>query len=304
MKKILSVVGARPQFVKAASVSREIRKRFKEVLVHTGQHYDRNMSPIFFEELSIPKPDYNLEIGSGPHGEQTGRMLIEIEKVLLKEKPDIVLVYGDTNSTAAGALAGAKLHIPVAHVEAGLRSYNRSMPEEINRVIADHLSDLLFCPTETAVRNLSKEGITEGVFNVGDVMYDALIANRKVAESKSKILETMNLKPKTYLFATIHRAENTDEEKNLKNIIEAFGESGEVIILPIHPRTRKMIEKFGLEFTENVKVIEPVGYLDSTELQANAKKVVTDSGGVQKEAYMLKVLCITLREETEWVETV
>ncbi|MEX0616506.1 MAG: UDP-N-acetylglucosamine 2-epimerase (non-hydrolyzing) [Candidatus Woykebacteria bacterium] len=304
MKKILSIVGARPQFIKSAPLSKEIRKHFTEILVHTGQHYDQNMSPIFFEELSIAEPDYNLEIGSGGHGEQTGKMLIELEKVLIKEKPHMVLVYGDTNSTAAGALAAAKLHIPVAHVEAGLRSYNRTMPEEINRVLADHLSELLICPTETAVRNLKKEGITKGVYNAGDVMYDALIVNRKVAENKSKILETMNLRPKTYLFATIHRAENTDDKGNLKNIIEAFRQSKEIIVFPAHPRTQKMLKEYNLKLSSNLKIIEPVGYLDSLQLQTNSKKVLTDSGGVQKEAYILKVPCITLREETEWVETV
>ncbi|MEX0621766.1 MAG: UDP-N-acetylglucosamine 2-epimerase (non-hydrolyzing) [Candidatus Woykebacteria bacterium] len=311
MKKIVSIVGARPQFIKAAPVSKEVRKKFKEVLVHTGQHYDQNMSPIFFEELSIPEPDYNLGVGSGGHGEQTGKMLIEIEKVLIEEAPDLVLVYGDTNSTAAGALAGAKLHISVAHVEAGLRSFNRAMPEEINRVIADHLSDLLFCPSETAVKNLKKEGVTTGVYNVGDVMYDALLANREVAARKSKILKTMNpdsiganLKPKTYLFSTIHRAENTDEKERLEGIFEAFGESKETIVLPAHPRTRKMIKQFKIDIPSNVKLIEPIGYLDSIQLQLNAKKILTDSGGVQKEAYMLKVSCITLRNETEWVETV
>ncbi len=302
--KILSVVGARPQFIKAAPLSRALRKQFKEVLVHTGQHYDHNMSPVFFKELNIPKPDYSLNIGSGSHGEQTGRMIIEIEKVLEREKPEVVLVYGDTNSTAAGALAAAKLSIPVAHVEAGLRSYNRKMPEEINRVVADHLSDLLFCPTVTAVKNLRKEGISKGVFNTGDVMYDALLANREIADSKSHILKTLDLKPKTYVYSTVHRAENTDTKENLVGILEAFDDSGEQIIFPIHPRTKKMISRFNIKVPRNIKVISPVGYLDSLSLELNAKKILTDSGGVQKEAYMLKVPCVTLRSETEWVETV
>ena len=302
--KIVSVVGARPQFIKAAPLSKELRKQFKEVLVHTGQHYDNEMSPIFFKELSIPKPDYNLGIGSGLHGEQTGKMLIEIEKVLLKEKPDLVLVYGDTNSTIAGSLAAAKLYIKVGHVEAGLRSYNKEMPEEINRVVTDHLSDLLFCPTKTAVGNLKKEGIEEGVYLTGDVMYGALIANREVAQVKSKILETMNLKPRTYMFATVHRAENTDKEQNLSSITEALSESSETIVFPVHPRTKKMLDKFNLVMSENVKVIDPVGYLDSLSLMSNAKKILTDSGGVQKEAFFLKIPCLTLRDKTEWVETV
>ncbi len=304
MKKIISIIGARPQFIKSAVLSKELRKKFKEVLVHTGQHYDHNMSPIFFKELSIPNPDYNLGVGSGGHGEQTGKMLIELEKVFAKEKPDMVLVYGDTNSTAAGALAASKMNIPVAHVESGLRSYRRTMPEEINRVVADHLSDLLLCPTETAVINLKKEGITKGVYNFGDVMYDALLANIKLADQKSKILKTLNLKPKAYFYVTIHRAENTDDKDNLNNIFKAFEDSGKTIILPAHPRTKKMISKFKLKLAGNIQVIDPVGYLDSLQLQANASRVLTDSGGVQKEAYMLKIPCITLREETEWVETV
>ena len=302
--KILSIVGARPQFIKAASLSKELRKHFKEVLVHTGQHYDNEMSPIFFKELSIPKPDYNLGVGSGLHGEQTGKMLIEIEKVLLKENPDLVLVYGDTNSTIAGSLAAAKLHIKIGHVEAGLRSYNREMPEEINRVVTDHLSDLLFCPTRTAVDNLKKEGITKGVYLTGDVMYDAILENLKAAKTKSEILQKLNIKPKSYIYATVHRAENTDKENNLRDIIEAFSKTRETIILPIHPRTKKMLDKFNLVMPENVKVIDPVGYLDSLSLMSNARKIVTDSGGVQKEAYFLKIPCLTLRNKTEWVETV
>lgn len=302
--KIVSIVGTRPQFIKAAPLSKELRKKFKEVLVHTGQHYDHNMSPVFFEELDLPEPNYNLGIGSGSHGEQTGKMLIGIDKILVKEKPDMVLVYGDTNSTVAGALAAAKMHIPVAHVEAGLRSYNRTMPEEINRVVTDHLSQLLFCPTETAVTNLKKEDITKGVHNVGDVMYDALIFYGRLAEQRSKILETLKLKTKSYLFVTIHRAENTDKRVNLQNIFQAFGESSEAIILPIHPRTKKMLKQFKIKVHRNLRIIEPLGYLDSLQLQANAKKILTDSGGVQKEAYLLKVPCITLRNETEWIETV
>lgn len=277
--------------------------------MHTGQHYDYNMSPIFFKELSIPKPDYNLGVGSGSHGEQTARMIIEIEKVLVKEKPDLVLVYGDTNSTMAGAIVAAKMNIPLAHVEAGLRSYDREMPEEINRVVTDHLSDLLFCPTETAVENLKKEGITEGVFNTGDVMYDAIVTYRKLAhhsfsEGGSKILKNLNLKPKTYLYATVHRAENTDKKENLGNIVQAFSESAETIVFPSHPRTKKMLNKFNLALSDNVKIIDPVGYLDNLVLLGNAKKILTDSGGIQKEAYFLKIPCITLRNETEWVETV
>lgn len=304
--KIVSIVGARPQFIKASPLSKELRRKFKEVLVHTGQHYDHNMSPVFFKELSIPEPDYNLGVGSGSHGEQTGRMLIELEKVLIKERPDMLLIYGDTNSTLAGALTAVKLQIPIGHVESGLRSYNRRMPEEINRVVADHLSSLLFCPTKTAVKNLRLEGITKGVFNTGDVMYDAIIANREVATRESKILKTINLKPKTYLYATVHRPENTDNKENLKTILEAFGESGETIVFPVHPRTKVAISKWRIEISKwtNIKFIDPVGYLDSLKLQVNSKKVLTDSGGVQKEAYIFKVPCITLRTETEWVETV
>jgi len=305
MKKILTVVGARPQFIKAAPVSRELRKHFKEVLVHTGQHYDANMSQIFFDELNIPKPDYNLNIGSGSHGEQTGKMLIELEKVVIKEKPDLILIYGDTNSTLAGALTGAKLHIPVAHVEAGLRSFNRLMPEEINRILADQVSDILICPTETAVKNLKEEGIKEGVYNTGDVMYDAVLYNLKIAEKKSKILEKLNISNKEYSLCTIHRAENTDDKKRLSAIFKALTDSNERIILPIHPRTKKFIKDYGFmkgEAVENIQIIEPIGYLDMLVLEKNAKLIATDSGGIQKEAFFMEVPCLTLRDETEWVE--
>src|SRR3990170_2896560 len=302
--KIVSVVGARPQFIKAAPLSKKLRENFTEVLVHTGQHYDLNMSEIFFKELGIPEPDYNLGVGSGAHGEQTGKMLIEIEKVLLKEKPDLVLVYGDTNSTIAGSLAAAKLHIKVAHVEAGARSFNRQMPEEINRVGTDHLSDLLFCPTETAVENLKTEGITRGVFNTGDVMYDAVLQFSKIAKQKSKILEKLQLETGSYLYATVHRAENTDNPKNLRSIIEAFSRIEEKIVFSVHPRTRKMLKEIELPPLPNVMMIDPVGYLDNLVLEENARKILTDSGGMQKEAYFLKVPCITMRNETEWMETV
>ncbi len=303
--KLISIVGARPQFIKCAPLSRELRKEHEEILVHTGQHYDREMSEIFFEELNIPKPDYNLGIGSGSHGEQTGKMLIEIEKVLLKEKPNLMLVYGDTNSTLAGALAAAKLHIKVAHVEAGLRSFDRSMPEEINRVLTDHISDLLFCPTQTAMDNLANEGIAAGVHLVGDVMVDALEYNLKIAEKKSRIIEELGLEKGKYLVITVHRPGNTDNRENMTNIIEALGELERTIVFPVHPRTEKCLREYGLveKMPGNVKLIKPMGYLDMLMLMANAKKILTDSGGIQKEAYMLGVPCITLRENTEWVET-
>ncbi len=304
-KKIVSIVGARPQFIKCAPLSHELRKEHEEILVHTGQHYNHEMSDIFFDELNIPKPDYNLGIGSGNHGEQTGNMLTEIEKVLMKEEPELVLVYGDTNSTLAGALAASKLQIKVAHVEAGLRSFDRNMPEEINRVITDHISNLLFCPTQTAVYNLLKEGITEGTHLVGDVMVDALEYNRKKAEEKSKIIEALGIEKGKYLVITVHRPINTDSKKNMTCIIEALGELNKIVVFPVHPRTAKRLREYGLWYRmpQNVRLIEPVGYLDMLMLIAGAEKILTDSGGLQKEAYILRVPCITLRENTEWVET-
>lgn len=350
MLKIVTVIGARPQFIKAATVSRSIAQHnslanvpnsITEVFVHTGQHYDDNMSQVFFDELEIPKPHYNLGIGSGPHGKQTGAMLSAIEEVLTQEKPDIVLTYGDTNSTLAGAIAASKLHILSAHVEAGLRSYNRKMPEEINRIVTDELSNLLFCPTQTAVTNLSKEGIggnqvdqlqgldlinRQIVFNVGDVMYDSILFNKSLAEKKSNIFDQLGLsnysgRPTDYCLATIHRPENTDSELNLTQILEAFTQitatTGTRVILPLHPRTRNKVEEFEPEKKFNlltstcnpnsssntINIIDPIGYLDMIQLERHAYAILTDSGGVQKEAYLLGVPCITLRNETEWVET-
>lgn len=302
--KVVSVVGARPQFIKAAAVSRILRRQHREILLHTGQHYDDLMSDVFFRELDLPPPDVNLGVGSASHGRQTGEMLIGIERVLLEERPDRVLVYGDTNSTLAGALATAKLGIPLAHVEAGLRSFNRAMPEEINRVVADRLSDLLFCPTQTAVENLAREGITSGVHWVGDVMYDLLLQSLPLAERCSDILRRLGLGPGTYLLATVHRAGNTDVRENLSAIIAGLNAVGETVVFPLHPRTRHALAQWGIAPGENVRLIEPVGYLDMLILEKNARLILTDSGGVQKEAYWLGIPCLTLREETEWVETV
>ncbi len=303
--KIASVVGARPNFVKLAPVSRELRRKFDEVIIHTGQHYNYEMDKIFFDDMGIPAPSYHLGVGSGNHGYQTGEMLRRLEEILLDEKPDVVLVFGDTNSTLAGALAAAKLHIKVAHVEAGLRSYNRRMPEEINRVLVDHCSDLLLCPTKTAVENLKKEGITSNICLTGDVMVDAQRDCARIAEKRSSILEELGLKPKGYYLTTIHRAENTDDPQRLKNIVEALEEIGDVVF-PCHPRAEKYLKQLCRwdSLNARARVIKPVGYLDMIMLEKNARKILTDSGGVQKEAYLLGVPCITLRDETEWVETV
>lgn len=304
--KILSIIGARPQFIKCAPLSRRLRQSHEEILVHTGQHYDANMSDVFFKELDIPEPDYNLGIGSGSHGEQTGKMLVEIEKLLTKEQPELVLVYGDTNSTLAGSLAASKLQLPVAHVEAGLRSFDRTMPEEINRVLTDHASKLLFCPTETAVRNLINEGIIEGIHKVGDVMVDALHYNIEIADERSQILENVGVVPKDFMVVTVHRASNTDNFENLSSIVNAFCSVNANIVFPVHPRTQKYLRQYGLwnKLCEHVKVIPPLGYLDMLKLMSSSRKILTDSGGIQKEAYMLGVPCITMRENTEWVETV
>jgi UDP-N-acetylglucosamine 2-epimerase (non-hydrolysing)/UDP-GlcNAc3NAcA epimerase len=303
-KTILTVVGARPQFIKAAPVSRALATSFREVLVHTGQHYDYGMSDVFFEEMEMRPPDFHLGAGGGTHGEQTGKMLIEIEKILQSVRPDCVLVYGDTNSTLAGALAAAKAQIPLAHVEAGLRSYNRSMPEEINRVLTDHASSLLFCPTDAAVANLAKEGITRGVHRVGDVMYDALLHNLAIARKRSTILQSLHLERGAYALATVHRAANTDDPARLAAILKALDSLSTRVIFPVHPRTRKLIGEMSFMISENVLVTEPVGHFDVLILQENADCILTDSGGMQKEAYLLGVRCITLREETEWVETI
>lgn len=303
--KIISIVGARPQFIKCAPVSFELRKEHEEILVHTGQHYDPMLSDIFFKDLKIPNPQYHLEVGSNSHGKQTSAILEKVEIVLLKEKPDLVLVYGDTNSTLAGSLASVKLHIPVAHIEAGLRSFDRTMPEEINRVVTDHISELLLCPTQTAIHNLAKEGITSGVTLVGDVMVDALRHHIKLAEKKSHIITKLGLQKNNYYVATVHRPSNTDNQKNLTSIIEALGELGKTVVFPFHPRTKKYLDKYGLweSFPDNIKGIDPLGYLDMLNLMKHAEKIITDSGGIQKEAYILGIPCITIRENTEWIET-
>lgn len=309
--RILTIVGARPQFIKAAAVSRALRpiREIEEVLVHTGQHYDANMSDVFFRELDLAEPDYHLGIGSGSHGWQTGRMLEAIEAVLLAEKPDRVMVYGDTNSTLAGALAAAKLNIPAAHVEAGLRSFNRRMPEETNRVVADHVADLLFAPTTTARRNLLAEGIAEArIHLVGDVMYDAALYHGAKAGRESRILEKLRVRPKEYVLATVHRAENTDSAALLTALFDGLSQVSEnlPVVLPLHPRTRRALEREGLmaRVAGALTLIDPVGYLDMVMLEKHAGVVVTDSGGVQKEAFFYRVPCVTVRQETEWVELV
>jgi UDP-GlcNAc3NAcA epimerase len=303
--KIVSIVGARPQFIKAAAISRELRKRHQEILVHTGQHYDYEMSGIFFDGLEIPAPDVNLGVGAGSHASQTGGMLKGIEDVLQAERPDWLLIYGDTNSTLAGALAAAKLGVRVAHIEAGLRSFNRRMPEEINRVVADHLSSLLICPSDTAVRNLATEGITENVHQAGDVMLDVLNwARQRVNGNAPSVFGRFGVAARKYLLATMHRSENTDDVSKLSQIIDGLNSLSEPVLFPVHPRARKAIAAAGCRVAEHIHMIEPVGYLDMIALSGNARLILTDSGGLQKEAYWLGVPCITMREETEWVETV
>jgi UDP-N-acetylglucosamine 2-epimerase len=302
--KIVSIVGARPEFIQAAPVSRALRRQHREILIHTGQHYDYRMSRVFFEHLQLPDPDIDLEVGSGSHGEQTGEMLMSLEHALLDVKPDCVIIRGDTNSTLVGALAAAKMHIPLVHIEAGERSYNKRMPEEINRLVADRLSDLLFCVTRTAVRHLAEEGIVSGVHFSGDVMLDALQQNLPVARTTSTILSRIGLHAGYYLLATVHRAVNTDNPENLRSIVGAFNAIREPIVFPVHPRTRAAIDRLGLAFAPHVLAIEPVGYLDMLLLESNARAILTDSGGVQREAYFLAIPCITLRDETELHETV
>lgn len=321
MLKIVSVIGARPQFIKAAVISRAIQKCnekrnvIQEIIIHSGQHYDDNMSQIFFSEMRIPYPDYHLGIGGGTHGAMTGRMLEKVEEIVMKEKPDCVLVYGDTNSTLAGALAAAKLNIRIAHVEAGLRSYNTHMPEEINRVLTDRISHWLFCPTDAAVRNLAKEGFNEQscghhshnpqIYNVGDVMYDAVLYYKTIAVPSEQLTNRLEQYPQGYYLATIHRAENTDNPSRLESIITALEQiAAKVpIILPVHPRTRAYLRSSGMR-VKHITMIEPVGYFDMLKLLEGCKAVFTDSGGLQKEAYFFRKPCITLREETEWGELV
>jgi len=307
--KILTVIGARPQFVKAAIMSREMAKHngLQEIIIHTGQHFDNNMSAVFFEEMQIPLPQYSLNINGMGHGAMTGQMMEEIEKVMLQEKPDAVLVYGDTNSTLAGALTAAKQHVPVMHIEAGLRSFNMKMPEEINRILTDRISTLLFCPTDSAIANLQAEGFANyhcRYFKVGDVMEDSALYYSKLSVDKSTIINTLGLKDKKFVLCTIHRAENTDNINNLKAIITALNEINDTVqvVLPLHPRTKKILDanKITPEFT----IIEPVGYFDMLQLLQNCSLVLTDSGGLQKEAFFFSKYCITLREETEWVELV
>jgi UDP-GlcNAc3NAcA epimerase len=305
MAKIVTIIGARPQFIKAAPLSGVLRRYFQEILVHTGQHYDANMSAVFFDELQIPQPDYNLGVGSGSHGHQTAQMLAGIEDVLFTEKPDLVMVYGDTNSTLAGALAAAKLHIPVAHVEAGLRSYDKRMPEEQNRILTDHLSEYLFCPTETAVDNLAAEGLRKNVVMTGDIMYDSVLRNLTLAQKNLGIGQVLDrlapeLKPGEYNLLTIHRAENTDCPERFGAILTEVNKLPTPSLMPVHPRVKGLIHPSAYP---NIRFVPPVGYLEMLLLTGNACRVITDSGGLQKEAFLLKTPCITVRTSTEWVET-
>jgi UDP-GlcNAc3NAcA epimerase len=333
--KILTIVGARPQFIKSAVISKLLakNKNIKEIIIHTGQHYDNNMSEIFFTELGISEPDYNLNVGSGSHAEQTAKMLTGIAEVINKIKPDYILIYGDTNSTIAAALSAIKMDIPIVHVEAGLRSFNKNMPEEINRILTDHMSTILFTPSKTGVENLFNEGFknifnngkpankiinqigkfgnidknSPIVFNVGDIMFDAVLNSIRIAEKKSKILETLNVESGHFSLLTIHRAENTDSSKKFKELINFVNEisNHKKVIFPIHPRTKKLyLNSGGPRFADNIKIIEPLGYFDILLLLKNSQLLMTDSGGMQKEAYWLGTPCITLRDQTEWVETI
>ena len=304
--KVLTIVGARPQFIKAWPVGRALRAAgITEHLVHSGQHYDDQMSQVFFDEMGIRRPDRNLDIGSGTHGAQTGRMLIALEEVMLEERPDWVLVYGDTNTTIAGALAACKLQLPIAHVEAGLRSFNRAMPEEHNRVLTDHCSTLLLCPTQTAVDNLHREGASSGVHLVGDVMFDAVLHFGALSRANSRVLETVGVTDGAYHLATIHRAYNTDDPARLIGLLRTLDRLDAPVVLPMHPRTRHRLQAHAAgESFRQLRLIEPVGYLDMLRLEQGARAIVTDSGGVQKEAYFFGIPCFTLRPETEWVETI
>lgn len=307
--KILTVIGARPQFIKASMFSKAVKLRddVEEVIIHTGQHYDGNMSAVFFDQLKLPKPDYDLGVGSGSHGQQIGKMVMKLEEMMLSIKPDVVLVYGDTNSTLAGALAASGLHIPVAHVEAGLRSFNKKMPEERNRVLTDHLSHWLFSPSKAAVENLKREGISQRVYLTGDIMYDSLLHFKSYAFGQSTILKALSLSQRNYYLATIHRAENTDYPERLKSILTAFRQLSLEVVLPLHPRTKQKISTYHLDDMlkhPNIHVVAPLNYFDMLRLASDAKVILTDSGGVQKEAYMLQVPCVTVRHETEWEETV
>ena len=302
--KLIHIVGARPQFVKLAPLYKSLQEKAEQLIIHTGQHYDEKMSKIFFEDLAIPRPDYNLNINQGSHAYQTAEMMKGIEKILLEIKDCALIIYGDTNSTLAGALAAAKLEIPIVHIEAGLRSFNRSMPEEVNRILADRISNYLFAPTQTAVNNLKAEGLADITYNTGDIMTDSINQNIAIAKEKSEVMSNLGLEPNSYYLLTLHRPYNVDDPLKLGKILSLLNELDKQVLFPIHPRTRKILENNLTETISNIRLIEPQGYLDFLILQQNSAKIITDSGGIQKEACILKRPCITLRSETEWVETV